>query len=83
MNYHNENDAADLGHAGERGYTYGEWVTYSDDWTSVTIHGDQTLALVSAVKNNRNVVYLPHGAEIHQYIHQAIMNDVKKEEGPT
>lgn len=83
MNYHNENVAADLGHADDRSYVPGEWVTYDDAWTLVTIHGGQTTALVAAVKNNLNVVYLPHGVELHAYVHQAIINDSKKEEGPT
>lgn len=83
MNYHNENVAADLGHTDDRGYVPGEWVTYDDNWTLVTIHSDQTRALVAAVKNDLNVVYLPHSVELHAYVHQAIINDSKKEAGPT
>lgn len=85
MNHHDESVAADLGYgsADHRNYVYGNWVTYSDDWSRITLHGGQIGALIFAVVNNLHVVYLPHGVEIHKYTYQAITHDVKKEEGPT
>lgn len=76
MNYHNENVARDLLQIPSDKYTYGEWISYSDDWSHIVLHADQTKALVHAVLTNANVVYLPNEHELHAYVAWAL-------EGPT